>query len=212
MGPIEVLYADDAILVVDKPAGMLVVPATGRSGPTVVDVVQSQVGGRVYAVHRLDEDTTGVLVLARTLDSKRALEEIFAAHRIERGYLALVCHAPDPPAGRIESRLQEGNDGVMRSVIRGGETAVTEYRTLARRQAGTLVECRLHTGRRNQIRVHMAELGCPVVGDRKYGWRPRRGERVARLLLHATRIAFDDPRTGAHVEVESLPPEEELRR
>ena len=140
--PIPILHQDEHLLVVDKPARMLVVPAPGRSGSTVVDRLQQQLGSRVYAVHRLDEDTTGVLALARSQEAKEALEEIFRAHQAERLYLAVVCRAPSPPAGRIESRLRENERGVVQSVTRGpGQYAVTHYRTMSgstrtRRAAG----------------------------------------------------------------------------
>lgn len=186
---VPILFADEAVVVVDKPAGLLVVPAPGWRGPTVVDAVTAALGTRVHAVHRLDADTTGVLVLARSETSKPWLEEVFRQHRAERTYLALVGHLPAPPAGRIESRLRE-ESGVVRSVPRGGEAAITTYRTLTRRDGGVLVECKPLTGRRNQIRVHMQDLGCPICGDRKYGWRPRGSATFARVMLHAERIVL----------------------
>lgn len=210
---VPILWSDRHLVVVAKPARALVVPAPGRAGPTVTDRVGRQLGERLHAVHRLDEDTTGVLVLARTLDAKAALEALFRAHRAERTYVALASRTPSPPAGRIESRVEVGPDGVVRSVASAtrGERAVTVYRTIARRGHHALVECRLETGRRNQIRVHLAELGCPIVGDRKYGWRARgRDVRPGRPLLHAWRIEFDHPMTGERVRVECPPPEPEL--
>jgi 23S rRNA pseudouridine1911/1915/1917 synthase len=212
---LPILYADEHLLVVAKPPRCLVVAAPGRSGPTLVDRVGRQLGERIHAVHRLDEDTTGVIVLARTADAKPRLEELFRQHGARRIYLALAARVPSPAAGRIESSLAVGADGVVRSVRGGrGERAVTTYRTLARRGRGALLECELETGRRNQIRAHLAELGCPLVGDRKYGW--RRGDRdpgppPARPLLHAWRIEFDHPWTGARVVVECAPDEPELR-
>lgn len=210
--PIPILFADDWLVVVDKPKGCLVVGAPGRVGPTVVDRVTHQLGARVYAVHRLDEDTTGVLALARSEAARAALEPVFRSHAAERTYLALVARAPSPPAGRIESRLVEGDDGVVRSVDSGaGERAVTIYRTLLRRDAGVLLECRLDTGRRNQIRAHLSELGCPIVGDRKYGWRKRaHAERPDRPLLHAWRLSLRHPITGEQIAIESRPKEPEL--
>ncbi|MBI5852321.1 MAG: RluA family pseudouridine synthase [Planctomycetes bacterium] len=210
--PIEVLWSDDALVVVDKPARCLVVGAPSRGGTTLVDRLTRQLGARVYAVHRLDEDTTGVIALARSEAAREALEPQFRAHEAERIYLALVAHAPSPPSGRIESRLTEGEDGIVRSVTSGGgERAVTTYRTLARREAGVLVECRLETGRRNQIRAHLAELGCPIVGDRKYGWRARDGAaKPARPLLHAWRLVLRHPFTGARIDVTARAREAEL--
>ena len=208
---IPVLFEDEHLLVVAKPARCLVVQAAGRAGPTITDLIGRQLGGRVHAVHRLDEDTTGVLVLARSLDAKESLEEVFRTHSAIRTYLALTTRVPSPPAGRVESSLAVGPDGVVRSVQRGGERAVTTYRTRERRPGGALVECVLDTGRRNQIRVHLADLGCPIVGDRKYGWRARRnGPRPARPLLHAWRIEFRHPITGAELSIESLAEESDL--
>jgi len=205
---IHILYEDDHLLIVDKPARMLVVPAPGRSGPTVVDCLRKQLGDRVYAVHRLDEDTTGVLVLARTQEAKVALEEVFRSHSAERFYLAVVSHAPSPAAGRIESRLRENARGIVESVTRGpGRRAVTHYRTVRRLRRDTLVECRLETGRRNQIRAHLSELGCPVVGDRKYGYRSRGDGSHKRPLLHAWRLRFRHPFGGGEIAVEAEVPE-----
>lgn len=205
---IPILHQDDHVLVVDKPSRMLVVPAPGRTGPTVVDCLQQQLGSRVYAVHRLDEDTTGVLALACSLEAKVALEGIFRAHQAERLYLAVVCRAPSPPAGRIESRLRENARGVMQSVMKGpGQHAVTHYRTVRRLHRDTLVECRLETGRRNQIRAHLSELGCPVVGDRKYGYRVKGESSHKRPLLHAWRLRFRHPFDGHEIAVEAAVPE-----
>ncbi|MCB9870577.1 MAG: RluA family pseudouridine synthase [Planctomycetes bacterium] len=210
---IPVLYQDAHLVIVDKPAPRLVVGAPGRRGPTVVDLLQAQLAQRLIPVHRLDEQVTGVLLLALNEVARAALEAMFRDHRVQRTYLALLSHAPDPPAGRIESRLREGRDGVVRSVVGGaGERAVTLYRTLARRGRHTLVECQLETGRRNQIRAHMGELGCPIVGDRKYGYRVRGGASFPRPLLHAERVGFAHPITGEAVAVACEPAEPELRR
>lgn len=210
--PIPILWQDDALLVVDKPVGLLVVPAPGRHAPTVVDLVSAQLGERVHAVHRLDEETSGVLVLARTEASKLWLEDVFKEHRATRTYLALVEHTPSPPAGRIESRLREMAGGMVQTVTRPpGELAITIYRVLGRRGKQTLVECQPQTGRRNQIRVHMRDLGCPLCGDRKYGWRAR-GTPFNRLMLHAEHIVLPraDGRPDLNVQVDAR--ETALRR
>lgn len=211
MQPVAIVHQDDHLLVVDKPAGILVVPADGRSGPSLVDVLPKLVGGPVFAVHRLDEETTGALAFARSDEARIGMEALFRAHAIERDYLALASAAPSPPAGRIESNLREGDDGIVRVVPTGGQRAVTHYETLARRDRCTLVRCRLETGRRNQIRVHLAALGCPVAGDRKYGFRARPGERFRRVMLHSWRMGFVHPVTGERIAVE-VPAAEPLLR
>jgi 23S rRNA pseudouridine1911/1915/1917 synthase len=200
-------------MVVAKPSGLLVVPAPGRSGDTIADVLRKQTGHRIYPVHRLDEGVTGVLVVALTQAAKLALEGLFRQHTIQRVYLALLSRAPNPAAGRIESQLREAKNGIVRSVVKGpGEHAVTEFTTLRRVARYTLVECRLETGRRNQIRVHMSDLNCPIVGDRKYGFRVRGGASVSRPLLHAESLRFVHPITGVDVNVTADAPEKELRR
>ncbi|MBM4060651.1 MAG: RluA family pseudouridine synthase [Planctomycetes bacterium] len=211
MATVPILFLDDHLVVVDKPAGCVVVPAPGRRGPTVVERVTAQLGRHAQAVHRLDEDTTGVLVLALDEPARTGLEALFRAHRVEREYLALASAAPSPPAGRIEARLQQDDGGVMRVVTRGGERAVTHYETLDRRGRCSLLRCRLETGRRNQIRAHLAALGCPLAGDRKYGFRSRPGEHFARVMLHSWRLRFEHPLTRRAVDVAVAPAEPVLR-
>jgi 23S rRNA pseudouridine1911/1915/1917 synthase len=208
MAAVPVLHRDEHLLVVDKPAGMLVVAAPGRTGATLVDALSRQEGERLHAVHRLDEGTTGAIVVARTEAGRDAMEGLFRRHAVQRHYLALVVGRPSPPAGRIDSRLQD--DGVVRVVEHGGQQAVTHYESLARRGRLTLVGCRLETGRRNQIRVHMQALGCPIAGDRKYGYRSRAGESFERPMLHSWRLTFDHPLLQLCVDVEAVPSEAEL--
>jgi 23S rRNA pseudouridine1911/1915/1917 synthase len=211
MDRLQVLHQDEHLVVVDKPAGVLVVSAPGRKEPTLVDRVSAQLAERVQAVHRLDEDTTGAIVLARSDAGRAGMEALFRAHTVAREYLALASAAPSPPAGRIESNLLEDAGGIVRVVARGGQRAATHYRTICRRDRCTLVECRLETGRRNQIRAHLAALGCPLAGDRKYGFRARQGERFPRVMLHSWQLRFVHPVTGAEVSVRVEPAELELR-
>lgn len=210
MTEIVVCHQDDHLVVVNKPNGVLTVPAPGRKGPTVVDLLSRQFGRRVQAVHRLDEETTGALVLALDDTAREGMEQLFRVHAVEREYLALAAAAPSPAGGRIESQLAEGADGLMRVVARGGQQAITHYETLARRGRCALLRCRLETGRRNQIRVHLAALGCPLAGDRKYGFRARGDERFSRVMLHSWRLRFRHPILGVPVEVLVAPAETEL--
>ena len=211
MSDVRVLHRDDHLVVVDKPAGVLVVPVEGRRAPALVDVLTRQLGQRVFAVHRLDEATTGCLVFALDDDTRAGLDAVFRSHAAERDYLALATAVPSPASGRIESRLEEGRDGVVRVVRTGGRRAVTHYETIERRGRCCLIRCRLETGRRNQIRAHLAAMGCPIAGDRKYGYRARRDERFLRVMLHSWRLALVHPIVGERVAVECDPPEPELR-
>ena len=211
LSPIPILWQDEHLLVVDKPAGLLVVGAEGRHGPTLIDRLTRQLGQRVFPVHRLDEDTTGVIVVARTATAREKLEVVFRTHEATRVYLALACRMPSPPAGRIESNLAVDADGIVRSVSQGGERAITIYRAVERRASGVLLECRLETGRRNQIRAHLAGIGAAIVEDRKYGWRARPYEaKPKRPLLHAWRIELTHPLTGQRLEISADPAEPEL--
>lgn len=207
MPAVPIVHRDEHLVIVDKPPGILVVPAPDRRAATIVDLLSEQLGQPVQAVHRLDEDTTGALVLALDDAGRTGMEALFRSHAVTREYLALVAAAPSPPAGRIDSCLLEGEDGIVRVVPRGGVRAITHYETLERRGKCTLVLCRLETGRRNQIRVHMAALGCPLAGDRKYGFRARGDERFPRVMLHSWRIRFTHPVSGAVVSL-SVPPRE----
>jgi 23S rRNA pseudouridine1911/1915/1917 synthase len=207
---VPILHRDEHLVVVDKPAGVLVVPAPGRGAPTVGDLLGEQLGARVQAVHRLDEDTTGALVMALDEAGRTGMEALFHSHAVQREYLALLGSAPSPAAGRIDSLLREDADGIVRVVPTGGMRAVTHYETVGRRGRCTLVRCRLETGRRNQIRVHMSALGCALAGDRKYGFRPRADERFARVMLHSWRVQFTHPVTGTAIDVNVAPIEPEL--
>jgi RluA family pseudouridine synthase len=175
-----------------------------------MDLVERQIGKRVQAVHRLDEDTSGVFVLALTERGRVGMEDLFRRHEVEREYLALLTGTPSPAAGTVRSQVRD-EGGVVRVVERGGQPAITHYESLGRRGRCCLVRCRLETGRRNQIRVHMAALGCPVAGDRKYGYRARPGESYPRVMLHSHRIAFRHPMSGSEIRAEVEAPEADLR-
>jgi len=199
----RILYTDDAVCVVDKPDGVLSIEAPGSSAPVLIPLVASVLRERgepaeLYAVHRLDLETSGVTVLARTKAARSTLDRQFRSHAIERIYLALVFGRPRPNHGRLESRLVERKDGVVETSRTRGERAVTEYSTLAQLPEFTALACRLETGRRNQIRVQLADIGHPLVGDRKYGRRDRRfaAVRARRTMLHAIAVRFVHPSTG----------------
>jgi len=242
--PLTVLYEDEALIVVDKPAGLVVHPGAGNWTGTLVNALihhcgdsLSGIGGvrRPGIVHRLDKDTSGVMVAAKTDHAHKALSEIFAAHgrdgELERAYLALVWNIPARAAGTVDAPLGRAADRMRRAVVpetrEDARHAVTHYAVLERFGEGrrdvpqaALVECRLETGRTHQIRVHMAHIGHPLVGDRDYsqGFRtkanrlpePARGTVAAfpRQALHAWLLAFHHPVSGEALRFEAAPPDD----
>ena len=228
--PLTVLFEDAHLIVIDKPAGMTVHPAPGNETGTLVNALLhhcagslSGVGGvaRPGIVHRLDKDTSGVMVAAKSDAAHVGLSALFAAHDLERMYVALTRGAPRPASGRIETRIgRSSSDRKKMAVLRtGGRLAVTDYRTTAAfgpldRPLAARVECRLHTGRTHQIRVHLASLGAPLLGDPIYGsGSPSAPVRAAmteagltRQALHAAVLGFVHPVTGQRMDFRTEPP------
>ena len=228
--PFPILYEDSDLIVLDKPAGLVVHPAPGNETGTLVNALLGHcgdtlpgIGGerRPGIVHRLDKDTSGIMVVAKTEQALATLSAAFAARDIDRAYLAVCWGLPNPPNGDIEGAIgRDPKDRKRMAVaVRGGKAALTHYRTLRHRDAAaTLLECKLATGRTHQIRVHLASRGHPLVGDPVY---LRRIPALARTLpldmrmaaldfprqaLHAARLGFIHPRTGAVLAFETPPP------
>ncbi len=210
--PLSVVYEDDAVIVIDKPAGMVVHPAPGNPDLTLVNALLAHcgdslagIGGvrRPGIVHRLDKDTSGLMVVAKTDQAHASLARQFAAHSVERAYQALVWGSPQPATGEIRGNIGRSPRNRKKMAVRdsGGKAALTRYRVLRRLAQGrvSLLECRLATGRTHQIRVHLAHKGWPVVGDPVYGGRRRRSpglEALAafpRQALDAYLLGFDHP-------------------
>jgi len=208
--PLGLLHEDQDILVVDKPSGLLSVATEGERTRTAYRLLRDWVaargpaGARLFIVHRLDRETSGLIVFAKTVSAKRALQSQFAARSVERVYVALVEGVPPTMEGTLTSRLTEDRSLRVRptSDRRVGREAITRYRVVARRREGTLLELRLVTGRRGQIRAQLAAAGHPIAGDREHG---ARTDPLRRLALHATRLGFAHPR-GGRVVFESPPP------
>lgn len=220
--PLTVVFEDDDVLVIDKPAGLVVHPAAGNPDGTLVNALLghagaslSGIGGvkRPGIVHRLDKDTSGLLVVAKNDAAHRTLVADFAARRIQRVYNALVWGVPRFSTGNVETQIgrSPADRKKMAVVQKGGRTAITGYQVVETfGDLASRVECRLKTGRTHQIRVHMAHLGHPVIGDRTYGRAPlaklRRFPNVVeetdslnRQALHAVDLRFVHPRTGAEL-------------
>jgi 23S rRNA pseudouridine1911/1915/1917 synthase len=227
---LEILYEDADLLVVNKPAGMVVHPAPGNPDNTLVNALLahcgdslSGIGGvrRPGIVHRLDKDTSGVMVVAKNDRAHRALSVLFAHHDLTRIYRALVWGGPKPEAGLIEAAIGRSPVNRKRMAVRrsGGRPAVTEYWMEQRfgpplQPVASLVGAKLHTGRTHQVRVHFAHLGCPVVGDPVYGRKPRNMaaplslKSFRRQALHAAVLAFRHPGTGKEMRFASELPQD----
>jgi 23S rRNA pseudouridine1911/1915/1917 synthase len=204
--PIDIVLEDEDLLVVNKPAGLTVHPAPGHPSGTLVNALLSAVSGlagiggtlRPGIVHRLDKDTSGLLVVAKSDAAHRSLAAQFKAHTAQRTYLAVVRGRVRRDAGTIAAPL--GRHPVRRTriaVVPRGREAVTHYTALERFRDATLLACRLETGRTHQIRVHLAHAGHPVIGDPVYG--RARAPEITRQALHAARLEFTHPRTGRRV-------------
>jgi len=218
---LDIAYEDDYLIVVDKPAGLVVHPAAGNADGTLVNALLhhcagqlSGIGGvaRPGIVHRIDKDTSGLIVAAKTDKAHEGLARQFADHSIDRRYLAIVGGHPLPQNGSIRGNIgRSSRDRKKMAVVDDtrGKHAVTHYRTIERLAGATLVECRLETGRTHQVRVHMAHIGHALLGDPAYS-RGKTGQRdmlkrldFRRQALHATLLGFVHPISGAELALTS---------
>jgi 23S rRNA pseudouridine1911/1915/1917 synthase len=206
----RLLHVDEHLAAVDKPAGLPSQATLTSDRGTLPDLVAALLGGPVEVVHRLDRETSGVVVLARTREAAAALSEAFRSGAAGTTYLALCARAPDPPEGRIDAPLgKDPRRPGSRRVTPGGEAAATRYRTLASSPLAALVEARPGTGRTHQIRVHLAHAGAPLLGDPRYGGPRRVGEMaIPRVMLHALRLEIAHPVTGERISLEAPVPED----
>jgi 23S rRNA pseudouridine1911/1915/1917 synthase len=207
-------FEDEHLLIVDKPAGMVVHPAAGNRDGTLVNALLHHCAGRLSGiggvarpgiVHRIDKDTSGLLVVAKTDRAHEGLAAQFARHSIERGYRAVVAGVPLPAAGTVDAPLARSSANRQKmAIVDGsrGKRAVTHYRLIRALRDAALVECRLETGRTHQVRVHMTSIGHPLLGDPSYG-RTRNAHRellkrlgFERQALHAAELGFVHPVTG----------------
>jgi 23S rRNA pseudouridine1911/1915/1917 synthase len=206
----RLLYADVDVAAVDKPAGVPSQPTLTTDAGTLPDLVAALLGSPVTLVHRLDRETSGVTVFARTRAAAAALAEAFRGGNAAKTYLALAARAPSPPEGRVDAPLgPDPTRAGLRRVDPRGDPAVTRYRTLREGASAALVEASPETGRTHQIRVHLAHLGAPLLGDARYGGPRRIGElAIPRVMLHARRLELAHPATGARLVLEAPVPED----
>jgi len=216
--PLEVVYESAAAMIVNKPAGLVVHPAAGHTHGTLVHAALAHapdlegIGGelRPGIVHRLDKDTSGLIILAKNERAHAALQRAFKDRAVHKTYLALVEGQPPTPVGRVEAPI--GRDASHRkrmAIVPGsrGRAALTAYRTLETFPSGCLLEVHPETGRTHQIRVHLAFLGCPVAGDRVYGPRSPRIS-APRQMLHAWKLRLQIPGEAEVREFEAAPPQD----
>lgn len=212
--PLKIIYEDDDLLVVDKPAGLTVHPAPGHPTHTLVNAILAHfphladVGDslRPGVVHRLDKDTSGVMLVAKNSAAQADLARQFKSHSVTKAYLALVKGVLEPENGIIEADIgRDPHNRKKMAVVAAGREARTEYRVVRYIGGYTLLEIMPETGRTHQIRVHLAAIGFPVVGDKVYGVK---SPHLSRQFLHASRLGFKLPSSGDYVEFESeLPPD-----
>jgi len=221
---LTIVYEDEHLVVVDKPAGLVVHPAAGNPDGTLVNALLHHCAGRLSGiggvvrpgiVHRIDKDTSGLLVIAKNDVVHEGLSAQFARHSITRVYLAIVAGVPVPPAGTVDAPLarSSANRKKMAIVAEGrGKRAVTHYRLLKPLRDAALVECRLETGRTHQLRVHMASIGHPLLGDPVYGWIRKHHRELLKQLgfhrqaLHAAELGFVHPVSKENLSFKSALP------
>ena len=220
--PLVVAFEDEHLIVIDKPAGLVVHPAAGNLDGTLVNALLHHCGGslsgiggvaRPGIVHRIDKDTSGLMVAAKTDRAHEGLARQFAAHTIDRRYKAIVNGRPMPPEGKVDAPLARSPQNRKKvAIVPGGKRAVTHYRTEHRLREAALVECRLETGRTHQVRVHMASIGHALLGDPVYGRTKQAHKRdlhelsFCRQALHAARLGFIHPITSVALAFDSAMP------
>jgi 23S rRNA pseudouridine1911/1915/1917 synthase len=223
---LNIVFEDDHLIIVNKPAGLVVHPSAGHADGTLVNALLHHCKGRLSGiggverpgiVHRIDRDTSGLLVVAKSDRAHEGLAKLFAAHDIERRYLAVVAGQPAPPAGTIRTQIGRHPTSRQKNAVLPegkGKHAVTHFRMIEALKKAALVECRLETGRTHQVRVHMAHIGHPLIGDATYNNRQKaflfgpNQSYFQRQALHAASLGFIHPITGEKLGFESAIPDD----
>lgn len=212
--PLTVVYQDNTLIVIDKPAGLSVHPGPGHSDGTLVNALLARcpdingIGGAIRPgiVHRLDKDTSGLMVVAKTEEAHQGLATQFKGHAVNKGYLAMVLGIVEPANGQVEAPItRDPRHRKRMAVVVGGREALTCYRVVEQLAGYSLLEVYPETGRTHQIRVHLAYLGHPLLGDRVYG---KRSQLLDRHFLHAHRLGFRHPTSGEPLEFRSGLPDD----
>lgn len=211
--PLEILFEDEHLVVVNKPSGLTVHPGSGQRDGTLANALVHHFHGlpeligsdRPGIVHRLDKDTSGVIVVTKSEQAQRAMSAAFAERTVDKTYLAAVHGTVDGDAGEIDAPIgRSPKHRTLMAIREGARHALTRWSVRERMARHTLVECKPVTGRTHQLRVHLRHLGHPIVGDPFYGWRSAKGDAEAgRLLLHALQIRFAHPVSGEAVTYEA---------
>ncbi len=220
--PLEVIFEDDDIIVINKPAGMVTHPGSATGDDTLVHALLHQCNGKLSVlngedrpgiVHRLDKDTSGVLVAAKSDEALLQLIEGFKDRKIDKLYLAVCCRTPNTRSGSCEGSI--GRHRIQRlrqAVVEDGKPARTDWEVKQDQHGICLMQCKIYTGRTHQVRVHMSDMGHPIVGDTLYGYRnnlhPKIKLSAKRSLLHAWKLSFDHPITNEPLSFEVDPPED----
>ena len=212
--PVAVVYQDQDLVVIDKPAGLAVHPGPGHPDNTLVNALLALcpdiqgIGGEIRPgiVHRLDKDTSGLMMVAKTHQTHNNLSDQIKAHQVTKGYLALVEGFPAPAQGKVDAPVgRHPRRRTRMAVVVGGKEARTSYKTREKFEDHSLLELYLETGRTHQIRVHMAHIGCPLVGDTVYG---HKSPLAGRHFLHAFHLAFRHPASGEPLEFQTVLPDD----
>jgi tRNA pseudouridine32 synthase/23S rRNA pseudouridine746 synthase len=207
---IPILYEDNDLIAIQKPAGISSIPERDLKVSSVRKLLEQQLCKKLFTVHRLDKEVSGVMLFAKTADAHRYLNAAFFDRKVKKTYVALVHGILTQDSGTIDAPIRQFGSGRMGVDDKNGKPSATRYRVLERRKGVTLVEACPETGRRHQIRVHFYHIGHPIAGDARYG-SSNEQKLFSRLMLHAHRIQFKK-KAGLDIEVEAEVPEEFLLR